>query len=193
MIPHIFHHIWLGSPLPARFRAYIDTWHLHHPHWEFKLWTEDNLFPLINQDQFLAARSRAQQADIARYEVLFRIGGVYLDTDFECKKSLDPLVTDLQGFAAEEDDNMIAIGIMGFRPKHQLLQEVISALPSWFVKTSNPVLSTGPGLFSHFARGRTDLMIFDRTLFYPVHYSGRQWANPDNAYAIHHWAHSWKE
>ncbi len=193
LIPRVFHHIWLGSPLPDQFREYIDTWRKHHPHWEFKLWTDDNLFILTNQEQFDAASSRAQQSDIARYEILFRFGGVYLDTDFECNKCIDPLLLGLTGFAAEEDANVIATGVIGSQAGHPLLGQVIEAIPEWFARTRNPVESTGPVLFTHFARGRTDFKAFDRTVFYPVHYSGTRWTDPKHAYAVHHWAHSWKD
>lgn len=30
-IPRVFHHIWLGSPLPERFQALRATWLRHHP------------------------------------------------------------------------------------------------------------------------------------------------------------------
>lgn len=164
-IPRVFHHIWLGSPLPTRFRGYIDTWRKHHPHWEFKLWTEDNLFTLENQRQFDIAYSRAQQADIARHEILYRFGGVYLDTDFECKKCIDAILAGLSGFAAEEDEETIAIGILGSQPEHPLFREVIQSIPDQFSRSRNPVISTGPVMFTNLVRGRTDFKVFDRTFF----------------------------
>ncbi len=193
LIPRIFHHIWLGGlPLPDEFRRYIDTWREHHPGWACKLWNESNLFPLTNQKQFDLAIQPAQKADIARYEILHRHGGVYLDTDFECRRDIKPLLTGVEGFAAEEDDNSVAIGILGTMPGHPLLTELIAALPEWFARGGPPNQTTGPWLFTHFARDRDDFCIFDRRLFYPIHYSGTQWGSLDEAYAIHHWAHSWR-
>lgn len=192
LIPKVFHHVWFGGkPMPEEFRDYINSWRKHHPDWKFKLWNEDNIFPLQNQAEFDSAGQPAQKADIARYEILLRKGGVYLDTDFECFKSIEPLLGNTPAFAAEEDDDSIAIGIIGAVQGHPLLQEVVDALPASFAAGGNPCQTTGPQLFTRLARGNEDLRVFDRQLFYPVHYNGRVWGGSENAYALHHWAKSW--
>jgi hypothetical protein len=191
-IPRIFHHVWLGrNPIPSDFARYIGTWMHHHPKWEFRLWTEDNLPDLINRDSFDRLPTYSQKSDVIRYEVLLRYGGVYLDTDFECLRPIDELLVGLDAFAAEEDDSTIAVGILGSIPGHPLLAEVIAALPASVARGGNACGTTGPGFFTPFARWHRDFHIIDRRLFYPVHYSGHQWAALDRAYAIHHWAHSW--
>ena len=47
---------------------------------------------LRNRDAYLAAPNFGQKADILRYELLERYGGVYVDVDMECLQSLDPLL-----------------------------------------------------------------------------------------------------
>jgi mannosyltransferase OCH1-like enzyme len=39
-IPHIMHHVWLGSPLPGICEQLRDTWHIYHPSWQSILWTD---------------------------------------------------------------------------------------------------------------------------------------------------------
>jgi hypothetical protein len=192
-IPKVFHQIWLGGgPLPSKFRRFQQTWKRHHADWEFRLWNETNLFRLANQAEFDHAAQPAQKADIARYEILERFGGVYLDTDFECLRSIEPLLYELEGFAAEEDDEAIAIGILGAIPNHPLMRKVIQALPPSMAKGGNACETTGPSLFTRLARNRRDFHIFGREFFYPIHYTGTIWGPLSEAYAVHHWAHSWR-
>src|SRR3954452_9252859 len=88
LIPRIIHRVWLGDgAMPPEYEAFGETWAQHHPGWEMRLWRSSDLPPLRNQDLFDRATSFAQQSDIARYELLLRHGGVYVDTDFECLRS----------------------------------------------------------------------------------------------------------
>jgi hypothetical protein len=53
---------------------------------------------MVNRDLYDAAEAEAPddwlrwRADIARLEILYRFGGVYVDTDTECLRPLDPLL-----------------------------------------------------------------------------------------------------
>ncbi|NJN57659.1 MAG: hypothetical protein HC879_09235 [Leptolyngbyaceae cyanobacterium SL_5_9] len=88
MIPKIIHRIWIGnSEMPPEFQKFWKTWKYFHPGWEFFDWDDSNiqnlsLYPLITQVKVPAAA-----ADIARYELLYRYGGIYVDCDLECKKT----------------------------------------------------------------------------------------------------------
>src|SRR3712207_1506593 len=98
-IPLTFHQLWLGpDPMPAEFQEFRTTWQRLHPGWEHKLWTDATLPPLENQRAFDLARSAAARSNIARYEIVRRFGGVYIDTDFECKRSLEALLQGVDCF-----------------------------------------------------------------------------------------------
>ncbi|GAI63343.1 unnamed protein product, partial [marine sediment metagenome] len=90
-IPKIIHQIWLGSPFPEKYAYFQSTWQLHHPDWEYKLWTEKEIeeFGLTNKAAYDESTNYGQKSDIARYEILYRIGGLYVDTDFECFNNFD--------------------------------------------------------------------------------------------------------
>jgi mannosyltransferase OCH1-like enzyme len=192
-IPKVFHQVWLGgNPLPTKFRRFQQTWTRHHPTWEFRFWTETNLFRLTNQEDFDRAVPLAQKADIARYEILERFGGVYLDADFECLQSIEPLLKGIEGFAAEEDGDTVGTAILGMVPNHPLLQDVIRSIPIAMAQGGKVCETTGPQLFTRLARGRNDVHVFGREFFYPVHYTGMIWNPVSEAYALHHWAHSWR-
>src|ERR671939_669644 len=101
LIPRLFHWIWLGNrPLPTEHRRWIGGWLELHPRWKHVLWTEENRPTLINEEQFQRADSYAQQSDILRYEIVYRHGGVYVDTDFECLRNIEPLMEGADAFIA---------------------------------------------------------------------------------------------
>ena len=74
-VPRIIHQIWIGpEPLPEPHRAWIESWRGHHPGWEHRLWTEDDLpEDPIRPEILERLRAPVERADILRLEILFRI------------------------------------------------------------------------------------------------------------------------
>ena len=194
-IPRVFHHIWFGGPLPDQFAEYRESWRHLHTGWEFILWNESNLPPLINWACFEDAATFAQKADIARYEILYRYGGVYVDTDFECLKNIAPLVSGLRAFSASEnpsDMGTVSIGILGAVPNHPLFAQLIRESPSYYDRDRPPNETTGPLLITRLAPYHSDFVLFGRELFYPIPYGASEYASPRaDAFAVHHWSQSW--
>ena len=194
-IPRVFHHIWFGGPLPDRFAEYREGWRRLHQGWEFVLWNETNLPPLINWACFEDAPTFAQKADIARYEILYRHGGVYVDTDFECLKNITPLVSGLRAFSASEnpsDMGTVSLGILGAVPKHPLFAQLIRDVPNHYDRGRPPNETTGPSLITRLAPYHSDFVVFGRELFYPIPYGTSHYAFPKaDAFAVHHWCQSW--
>jgi len=163
-----------------------------------RLWTDQNLPAIENADAFSAADSYAEKADILRYELLRDHGGVYVDCDFEPLRPLDDLVLALPAFAGQQDDELIAIGIMGSSAHHPLFEHLVATLPHRVARFQGvPVaMRTGPHFFTDVLQDwnlRKDCVIFDRGLFYPYHYTElhRSRERFPEAYAVHHWANSW--
>jgi CelD/BcsL family acetyltransferase involved in cellulose biosynthesis len=132
VIPQVFHWVWLGGePLPDHRRQWIDGWLTLHPDWEHVLWTDENLPVLVNQQQFERAHSNRQRADIARYELLYRHGGVYLDTDVECVAGIEPLLEGVEACIASDDGlKQLGTSLMAAEPGHAWLADLVSAIPS---------------------------------------------------------------
>jgi len=191
LIPHVFHQIWVGSkPMPPKFLY-------HHPTWHLRLWTDNNMLPLINQQLYERMSVPSQKADIASYEILYRFGGVYIDTDFECQKNIEPLLAGVKAFAASEKKRFISHGIMGGVPNHPAYGSLVNNLPQWVRKHPHkpPNVQTGPFYISAMLKKRQDFVVFPPTLFYPYSWRERhkkKCSYPD-AYAIHHWTASWRK
>jgi hypothetical protein len=180
LIPRRFHWIWFGpEPLSDEHALWREGWLRHHPGWEGKLWTEKNLPELVNKDQFHKARSFAQKADIARYEIIHREGGIYVDTDMECLTNLESVLAGLSAFAAWDEPREIGTAIFGATAGHPWLASVIAQLPRAMAEGRGILHETGPRLFTAMTQTRSDVMLFAMPAFY------------DGLYARHHKAASW--
>lgn len=199
MIPRVFHQVWINRSnpdLPENFRAYRDGWLALHPDWEYKLWNLDNLdFVPQRLDLLNSAKVYSQMADILRYEILLRHGGVYLDTDFECLRNIDPILAGVKNFSCSEDGRSVSVGILGAVPNSIYMKRCVAALPAKLGQT-NPAAETGPGLMTRVLLGdgvAGDFTLFPREWFYPYNWNEPHRANEQfpQAYAVHRWAHSW--
>lgn len=214
-IPKIIHQIWLGSPIPEKFKQYQITWQHHHPDWEYKLWTDNDIaqLHLENQQAYDLAINYAERSDIARYEILYRFGGLYVDTDCQCIQSFDELHHCYDFYAGIEFPAMamflcpiiIPNALIGSCAGHQIMRTCIDMITAK-IKTnsqeSDIVVKTGPVLFTtailsiiQKASSTTDI-IFPATFFYPIDKKIKDKAliqkciKPET-FAIHHWAGSW--
>lgn len=205
-IPRVFHRIWLGGAMPAEYARFGETWRAMHPGWEMRHWDESSLPTdgMVNSTQFAASADLRQKADILRYEILFRHGGVYLDCDFECLRSIEDLVAGTDAFAASEDGRWITNAIIGCAPGHGALARVVSGLPSAFAAGRDVYERTGPKFLTAALKDIAvwaehgspvprvppgGVLVFPKESFYPYHYTEkrRRGETFQAAYAVHHW------
>lgn len=94
VIPKNIHFIWLGSPFPQKYERLKNTWINQHPEWNIKVWndTDAESFGMVNKKLFDNTTNYGIKSDIFRYEILFKHGGIYIDTDFECFQSFNDLL-----------------------------------------------------------------------------------------------------
>lgn len=106
-IPKIFHFIWLGpKEFPEASIAKIEKWIELHPDWKVYFWTdihreaplekmeshfvEDFSFQLLS-DAYYQSDNFGEKAKILCYEILYQMGGVYVDHDVKPCTLFDPL------------------------------------------------------------------------------------------------------
>ena len=175
VIPRIFHQIWVGpNPMPEEFRRYQKTWRDHHPSWEFRFWMEETIpTDLRRQEVYERLRVPAERADILRLELLYRFGGIYLDTDFECRTAIEPYLDDIEFFTAYlKPGGRVNNAIIGSTPGHPILDRALNELRPREYHGYDKA-AAGPVFFDRLIAEHPEVKIFDAALFYP--------ATPSNA------------
>jgi mannosyltransferase OCH1-like enzyme len=189
-IPRIFHQIWIGEdPFPREYAAYQKSWLKRNPGWELRFWREENLpSDLRRTEVYERLRQPAERSDLLRLEVLHRYGGVYVDSDFECRRPLEPLLEGVTFFVAYLKPGRINNAIVGSVPGHPILERAIGeARPreTWGIVDKH---GTGPHFLGRMLDGADDVTIFDPELFYP-----RTPDEEQGAIAVHRQARSWQD
>jgi len=211
-IPKIIHQIWIGSPLPDAFKRFQQSWIKHHPDWQYILWTDKEIdkFNLENRNLYEATVNYGAKSDIARYEILYRIGGLYVDTDFECLKPMDIFhhCFDFYTGTAYFKTSTAFMAIIGSVPGHPILRYCIDNLDAEKIlnpkKSIDILMSTGPGYFSkalnqHLLTESDASVAFPPGYFYPWPHYNKDENTPEQiqrfirpeTFAIHHWQASW--
>lgn len=84
------------------------SWTEKNPDWDYRFWTDDDLLAFFQKerpdllDLYLSYPRPVQRADLARYCILQKFGGVYADVDTVCLASLEPLAGDPRVVLCEE-------------------------------------------------------------------------------------------
>ena len=193
MIPRVIHRVWLGSdPLPEEFEHYGKTWKQHHPEWEMRLWTDSNLPELRFPEAFERCRNHGERSDVLRSELLARFGGLYVDTDVECRRPIEPLIGDASAFCAWVRPGRIGSAVLGAVPGHPAIDRLLTEMQSR-VGEGNQIEAT-VALLTDVLSAAPDVEVFDSETFYPYHprHNPADVRDFPDAYAIHHWGLTWK-
>lgn len=94
-IPRIIHYCWFGkNPLPDSAKTCIESWKKFCPDYQIIEWNEDNYD--INTCEYVREAYRNKKwafvSDYARYDILYREGGLYFDTDVELIRPIDDII-----------------------------------------------------------------------------------------------------
>ena len=108
MIPKIIHYCWFGgNPLPEEAKKCIASWKKYFPFYEIKEWNESN-YDLNVCNYVREAYEKKKWAfvsDYARFDILYKYGGLYFDTDVEVIRPMDDIIAQ-GGFMGLENGDL---------------------------------------------------------------------------------------
>lgn len=198
-IPKILHQIWIGpKPAPTKF---MDTFRDKHPDFEYIRWTEAEIakrgFKMECMDAFNRMTEINGKADILRWELLYKYGGIFQDADSACIEPFDDTFLDKTAFAGFENETaregLVATGTMGFPPRHLLCRAAID----WMLTNDSCPEScgkrawytVGPGLLTRLLEtGKyPDFSVFPSYSFIPYHFTGIEYTGHKKVYCFQEW------
>ena len=112
-IPKVIHYCWFGKgKQPALVEKCIKSWKKYCPDYEIICWNEENFDITQNlyMKQAYEAGKWAFVSDFVRLKVVYDHGGIYLDTDVELIKPIDPLLEN-GGFMGFDEKGMVSTGL----------------------------------------------------------------------------------
>jgi inositol phosphorylceramide mannosyltransferase catalytic subunit len=192
-VPRSIHQVWIGpDPLPDEQQPWIESWRRHHPGWEHRLWTEDDLpGDPFRREVLERLRAPVERADILRLEILFRHGGVYVDTDLECLRPLDDVLGDDEFVGVCLKPGRVTNTFMASAPGHPLLERALRELKPmetyWTMWATESIKEVaGPPLLRRLVPDYPDVTLLEPPLFFPSTPEQRE-----RAVAVHHMARVW--
>ena len=128
-IPKIIHYCWFGGkPKPELAEKCIKSWKKHCPDYQILEWNEDNFdvaaAPAYVQQAY-GCKRWAFVSDYVRLKALTEMGGVYMDTDVEVVKPLDPYLKH-EAFAGFERFDRIQTGLLACEPQFPLFRDFLA-------------------------------------------------------------------
>lgn len=190
MIPKILH-----RTVPEHTTAQVEAWWAKavelHPDWTHLTW-RDPLSPAdwpLTSEHWDRCPTGAQKAGLIRLEAILTHGGVYIDSDLELWRPLDPLLP-VPFWAQWEDNDTIPDFVFGAERDHPILHELLAAAID---ELKHGPWASGPGVFTKLLPGR--VLLLPPQCFAPVHYTQRDKLADHRptryGFGMHHWHGSW--
>lgn len=133
IIPKKLHYMWVGGkPLPDNLKRCVESWKKYCSDYEIIEWNEHNYDIEKHPYMKLAYESGAFGfvPDYARLDILYREGGIYLDTDVELKRNMDDLLYQ-EAFCGVEKWQLVNFGGMSGSVKgHPMIKKFLDARES---------------------------------------------------------------
>lgn len=212
MIPKVIHYIWLsGEELPALNRSCVESWQRVLKGYELRCWSGKDFFD-VDSVPFLREAVHAGKwafaADFLRAWILYREGGIYLDSDVYLYTNFDPYL-DNRFFSCIERHHdstasVIQAACMGAEAGHPFLDDCIRYYRQrHFLRPdgSPDTEQLAPDVYAALAESygfdpsetgaqqlREGIRIYDRSMV-----AGTPWEIGKDSIAVHMCSGSWRD
>jgi FkbM family methyltransferase len=198
LIPKVIHRIWFGNAsMPMAYENYWAAWQRQLPDYKFCTWRDSDIISLVaSKKKIMEAEGMARKADIARYEILFNHGGIYLDCDIMPLQYFNMDISGSELIVCNEDqaDDHCSNSFIASPVRHAALEWALCELNSRPLNLTPPPSDTGPKFFRQ-ALARGVFKTVPTATFYPFN-----WNEPFSAIlerdisksvGVHVWSSSW--
>jgi len=223
-IPRIIHQTWKDHNVPEEFDRMARSWQKNHPGWKYMFWTDAMNRNFISRyfSFFLPVydgyTANIQRVDAVRYFILYKYGGFFIDMDFECLASIEPVLGEADCVFGKEPaahcaihakDIIISNAFMGAVPGAPFIGQLCQELQQQDETIDHPnnrvLETTGPFMLSRLYKAysqKEQVCLLEPDRMYPLtkeELEGWGQEGPDtalqqklkNAYGIHHYAGTW--
>lgn len=221
MIPKVIHYCWFGhGELPEKEQECIESWKKMCPDYKIIRWDESNYD--VNVIQYTADAYKEKKwsfvSDYARVDILYRYGGIYLDTDVELVKNLDSFLNKRMfcGFESRDPimdkkkipyENSVNFGLgYGAEKGNPILKDILDLYKtlSFYNKDGSLNLLACPfyqtkilmqyGLIDNREYQELEYcVVYPPDFFSPKSYLTGEIAITENTVSIHHFRVSWTD
>ena len=157
-IPQHIMQFWDTAEMPDDLRTYCASWPEAHPQLRYTRYDEESAadFLAINGFSaalraFMRAEQPAMRADIFRLAFLYRKGGIYVDADDRCQKSISPLLSGCASLVLyQEDLGSVGNNFIIAAPEHPVIKRALDKAVEAINQGACDLLwlATGPGLLT---------------------------------------------
>ena len=146
----IQHQLWIGgASIPKELRKYSKINKNLNPDWRYELWNDIKIEALMNEHGYDRTYNEFiymhQKIDFAKYVILYCYGGIYLDFDSYCMKSLNGLIEEnikydlilsklncnmMENYLHCNHHYCVNNGIIYAKPKNKILKLLIDKIVS---------------------------------------------------------------
>ncbi|MFR0544732.1 glycosyltransferase family 32 protein [Limosilactobacillus reuteri] len=133
MIPKTIHFIWLGkNKIDKQSLICINAAKNNLPNYRIKIWNEQNLDldSIVKENDFvkecLKRKLWAFVSDYLRLYVLYKHGGIYLDTDVQVIRSFNNEMLSKSFIVGLEENNYIGTGLIGAEKNNKIIKKLLN-------------------------------------------------------------------
>lgn len=206
-IPKIIHYCWFGgNEKPELAQRCLKSWEKHCPDYQIIEWNERNFdistAPLYVRQAHAAGRW-AFVTDYVRLKALTEMGGVYMDTDVEVIKPLDPYLNQ-EAFVGFESGEGVQTGLMACRKDFPLFRDFLAHYDTaTFLRPDGSAdTTTNVAVLTRLCQARglkmndtyqvvDGLAVYPREYFCPVDYDTKKLKKTRKTVVIHWFSGSW--
>ena len=207
-IPKVLHYIWFGNnELPLEFRNNLITWKKFNPDYEIIRWDESNYD--VSNSTFVKEAYKANKwshaSNYVRLDILYKYGGIYMDTDVEVIKNLDCLLNDECFFCLGNQDSINNGSGLGSVKEHPVIKEMMEAFENVHFDVAkggvgmraahnfiNPVMRRHGFKLENRYQRIDGVVLYPKEVMSPLSFGDLENFFCDRTLSIHYEAGSWK-